>query len=78
MLQVNPACHGMGIGRNVLAAMEPRARETGYTKVGIHPTEDNLPARALYRSAGYWVTEIGPCSTADGVDRVGYTFHKEL
>lgn len=78
MLQVKPACQRMGIGRYVLAAIESMARETGYTKVGIHTTEDNLPARALYRSAGYRVTEIGPCTTADGVDRVGYTFHKEL
>ena len=78
MLQVKPACQRMGIGRYVLAAIESMARETGYTKVGIHTTEDNLPARALYHSAGYRVTEIGPCTTADGVDRVGYTFHKEL
>lgn len=38
----------------------------------------NLPARALYLSAGYTVTEIGPCTTADGIERVGYTFQKEI
>ena len=28
----------------------------------FHTTEDNLPARALYSSAGYEVTEIGACT----------------
>ena len=46
--------------------------------IGIHTTQDNLAARSLYTSAGYTVTEIGPCTTGDGVERVGYTFQKEL
>lgn len=28
----------------------------------FHTTEDNMPARALYSSAGYEVTEIGACT----------------
>ena len=78
MLQVKPACQRKGIGRYVLSVVESIAAEKGFRKVGIHTTEDNLPARALYTSAGYLVTEIGPCTTADGVDRTGYTFLKEL
>lgn len=78
MLQVMPDFHRRGIGRFVLSTAERMAREKGYSKVGIHTTEDNLPARGLYLSAGYALTEIGPCTTADGVDRVGYTFEKEI
>ena len=41
-------------------------------------TEDNLPAQALYRKAGYALIEVGPCTTADGNEQVGYTFEKCL
>ena len=78
MLQVKPAYQRKGVGRAVLSAFEEIAREKGFQKIGIHTTEDNLAARALYISAGYTVTEIGPCTTADGKERVGYTFQKEI
>ena len=78
MLQVKPAFQGKGVGKYVLSVFEAIAREQGYAKVGIHTTEDNAAARGLYAWAGYAVTEIGPCTTADGIDRVGYTFQKEL
>ena len=58
--------------------IEKIAKESGYQKIGIHTTEDNTAARTLYLSAGYTVTEIGPCTTADGKERVGYTFQKEI
>ena len=77
MLQVKPDFQRKGVGKYVLSVFEAIAKEQGYAKVGIHTTEDNA-ARALYSGAGYAVTEIGPCTTADGVDRVGYTFQKEL
>ena len=78
MLQVTPACHRQGVGKYILAVAEALAKEKGYSTVGIHATEDNLAARGLYLSAGYRVTEIGPCTTADGIDRVGYTFEKNI
>ena len=78
MLQVRPTFQRKGIGRYVLSVFETIAREKGFPGVGIHTTEDNAAARALYTAAGYTVTEIGPCTTADGVDRVGYTFQKQL
>ena len=77
MLQVKPAYHRMGIGKYIVCVVEEIARKQGFTKVGIHTTEDNTAARALYLSAGYLLTEIGPCTTADGEERVGYTFEKE-
>lgn len=78
MLQVKPACQRKGIGKYILSVIEDMAKEKGLSKIGIHTTEDNTAARSLYESAGYAVTEIGPCTTADGVDRVGYTFQKEI
>ena len=78
MLQVKPSYQRKGVGKYILSVAEDLAKAKGFQKIGVHTTEDNLAARALYLSAGYCVTEIGPCTTADGVDRVGYTFEKEL
>ena len=78
MLQVSPRYHRQGIGRYVLSVAEDIARAQGASKIGIHTTEDNAPAKALYQSAGYSVTEYGPCTTADGAERMGYTFEKSL
>ena len=78
MLQVKPLYQRQGIGRYVLSVAEAMAREKGCPGIGIHATQDNLAARALYSSAGYAVTQIGPCTTGDDVERVGYTFEKSL
>lgn len=78
MLQVAPKHHRQGIGSYILSVAESVAGEKGFEKLGVHTTEDNLAARQLYLSAGYTVTEIGPCTTADGIDRVGYTLEKKL
>ncbi len=78
MLQVKPAYHRKGIGSYILSVVEEIAEKEGVKKIGIHTTEDNLAARALYLSAGYELIEIGPCTTADGKERVGYTFRKGI
>ena len=78
MLQIKPACQRRDIGKWVVAIAETMAQEQGFKAIGIHTTEDNFPARALYLSCGYDITEIGPCTTADGIDRVGYSFQKIL
>lgn len=78
MLQVKPIYQHKGVGRYVLSVVEDIAKEKGYKKIGIHTTEDNIAARTLYLSEGYSVTEIGPCTNADGKERVGYTFQKEI
>ena len=78
MLQVKPVYHRKGIGKYVLSVAEEIARKNGFREIGIHTTEDNLAAQKLYLSAGYLLTEIGPCTTADGIDRVGYTFQKTI
>ena len=78
MVQVLPRYHRQGVGKFILAAAEAMAKGKGYSKIGVHTTEDNSAARALYQGAGYALTEVGPCFTADGVQRVGYTFEKEI
>ena len=78
MLRVKPAWQRRGVGKAVLAEAERLAREAGYCSLGIHTTRDNLPAQNLYAACGYTLMEIGPCTTADGVERIGYTFCKNL
>ena len=78
MLQIRPAFHRRGIGRAVLAQAERLAAQWNYCGLGIHTTQDNLATQGLYTACGYALTEIGPCTTADGVERIGYTFCKNL
>ena len=78
MLQVNQKYHRQGIGKYILRVAEELAREKGYYQLGVHTTEDNIAARNLYLSCGYQVTEYGPCTTADGKVRTGYTFQKKI
>jgi ribosomal protein S18 acetylase RimI-like enzyme len=78
MLQIRPDCQRRGVGRAVLAQAERLAAQWNYRSLGIHTTRDNEPAQGLYTACGYALTEIGPCTTADGVERIGYTFCKNL
>ena len=78
MLQVAPSRQRQGIGRYILTVIETMAAQRQKTRVIIHTTEDNLRAQALYTAAGYVLTEIGPCTTADGRERIGYTYQKTL
>ena len=78
MLQVHPRYHRRGIGRFILRAAEDMAKDEGFDRIIIHTTEDNHAAQALYSSSGYALVEIGPCTTADGCERVGYTYQKEI
>ena len=78
MLQIRPDCQRRGLGRAVLAQAERLAAQWNYRSLGIHTTKDNLAAQGLYAACGYALTEIGPCTTADGVERIGYTYCKNL
>lgn len=78
MLQVKPEFQHQAIGRNILSFTEAFAETKNRRKIGIHTTEDNIAAKSLYESAGYTVAEIGKCTTADGIERTGYTFIKTI
>ena len=74
MLVVHQQFKRQGVG----GFAEEFARSKGFAKMGIHTTDDNIPAQNLYRKCGYTVTEYGDCTTGDGVARKGYTFAKDI
>ena len=78
MLQVMPSCQRRGAGKYIIAIVEALAARQEIERVIIHTTEDNYAAQALYTASGYPLVEIGPCTTADGQERVGYTYQKSL
>ncbi len=78
MLQVKVEFQNRGFGKSVLSFVENLAKSNNIKQLGIHTTEDNIIARNLYQSFGYNVSEIGKCTTADGVERIGYTFIKNI
>lgn len=78
MLAVAKAWQHRGIGTYAIRFSEGLFRDAGFRYAGIHTTEDNIPAKNLYLKMGYPITEYGNCTVGDGVDRMGYTFIKEL
>lgn len=78
MLAVHPKMQKQGIGKYAVGFAEKHVKEKGFNKLGIHTTEDNIPAQNLYKKCGYFATECGDCATGDGRKRKGYTFEKLL
>jgi len=56
-LAIHPAHQRQGAGRFAIGYAERLAREKGFTRMGIHTTADNTPARVLYEKLGYTLTE---------------------
>ena len=56
-MRVHPAFQRRGFGRQILGALENRARELGYTKLRLDTTIRQTAAQRLYTSAGY--REVG-------------------
>jgi GNAT superfamily N-acetyltransferase len=52
-LAVLPEYRGRGIGRQLLAAVERKARELGCCKVTLEVQENNARARQVYEHAGF-------------------------
>ena len=78
MLAVDPPMQHRGAGKYAVEFSEQFFRSIGKKKVGIHTTEDNIPAQDLYKKCGYEITEYGECTTGDGIKRMGYTFIKSI
>lgn len=72
MLLVSDKHHRQGIGSYSIEFSEKFVKEKGFRKIGIHTTEDNIPAQNPYRKCGYAVIEYGECITGDEVRRMGY------
>ena len=56
-LAVHPAHQGTGAGGFALEYAEEFAREKGFTRLWLHTTADNAPARACYEKMKYTLTE---------------------
>lgn len=78
MLAVDPPMQHKGVGKYAIEFSEQFFRSKGKKKVGIHTTDDNIPAQNLYKKCGYEITEYGECTTGDGMYRMGYTFLKKI
>ena len=78
MLAVDPPMQHKGAGKYAIEFSEQFFRLIGKEKVGIHTTDDNIPAQNLYKKCGYEITEYGECTTGDGMKRMGYTFIKNI
>lgn len=78
MLAVDPPMQHKGAGKYAIEFSEQFFRSIGKKKVGIHTTDDNIPAQNLYKKCGYEITEYGECTTGDGMKRMGYTFIKNI
>ncbi len=78
MLAVEPKMQHQGVGTYAVKFAEDFIRSNGFSKVGIHTTEDNIPAQNLYEKCGYTVTAYDDCTTGDGIKRMGYAFEKEI
>jgi ribosomal protein S18 acetylase RimI-like enzyme len=50
---VLPGLRGRGIGGRMIAAIAAKARKLGFCKLTLEVRRDNLPARGLYRKAGF-------------------------
>ena len=78
MLAVSTELQNKGIGHCAVAFSEAYLKSKGFTKIGIHTTDDNLIAHKLYEKCGYSIVEHGKCTTGDGVHRMGYSYMKNL
>ena len=78
MLAVSTPYQRQGAGMYAVKYAEEFIRAKGIAKVGIRTTDDNAPAQNLYRKCGYAITKRRERTTGDGVQRMEYTFEKEI
>lgn len=66
-MRVRPEHHGRGFGRAILAALEDRGRQLGYTRAELITGPDQHPAIDLYTNSGYEQIEIEQYGDLTGV-----------
>ena len=52
-LGVSPRFQGLGVGKQLLGALEERARQMGCCKITLEVLEGNAVAQGLYRKLGF-------------------------
>jgi ribosomal protein S18 acetylase RimI-like enzyme len=62
-LVVDPAYRNLGIGRQLMEAVEAEVRRLGITRLALGVTADNATAQAVYAAAGYTATQISMMKT---------------
>lgn len=76
MLVVSRQYHRKGIGRYAIKFLEEFVSKKGFQKIGIHTTDDNIPAQNLYRKCGYDVINSDMCAISNAVNQI--TFAKMI
>lgn len=71
-MYVAPEALGLGLGRELLAALVAHARETGLQSLVLTVTEGNAPAQRLYEGAGFRSFGVEP----DAIRVGGQSFGK--
>ena len=59
-MRVHPPMHGRGYGRQMLLALEDRARALGYRELELETSEQQIAAQQLYRAGGFVEFKRGP------------------
>lgn len=78
MLAVEPRFRRRGVGRFAVNYAVKFISGFGKKKVGIHTTEDNISAIALYKSCGFSVCKNYSSISEDGIEREYLTFEKNI
>jgi GNAT superfamily N-acetyltransferase len=77
LVYVEPAAQGQGIGRLLVERCMAFARDAGYTRMVLWTNNVLLPARALYQTLGFTMTDAKPYR-GFGYDLVGETWEQDL
>ena len=78
MLVIAPKFQHKGLGSYVVGFACELIKNRGFKSIGIHTTKENIIAHHCYEKCGFTLTEVGDCTNADGVHRIGYTFSKKV
>ncbi len=57
-LGVDPSCQGMGLGRQIMNAVEKKIRSKGCPKINLQVRKDNLKVLDFYEAIGYKMDEV--------------------